>query len=229
VIEGKQLVLNNPINREQYDVLFVPGCDTLSVTTAKKIRELWAAGGTVIATGQIPGKAAELGHDREVREIMDEVFGVPADAPVKATFNRKIDDFLVWFENASPAGGHAFFVPKWKDTLLAELLAKATAVPDVAIQLPPAAVHIGHDYAGSLTYIHKVKDGRDIYFFSNSGKDPVDTQVVLRGQKKLSVWDPHTGERRPLATTAADAEGQPTTTAPLAIEGIHAAFLISEP
>ena len=43
-IEGHQLVLNNEINREQYDVVFVPGADTISVTTAKKIRDFWSAG-----------------------------------------------------------------------------------------------------------------------------------------------------------------------------------------
>jgi hypothetical protein len=229
VIEGKQLVLNNAINREQYDVLFIPGAETVSVTTAKKIRDFWAAGGTVIATGQLPNKAAELGHDREVRDLIDEVFGLPADGPTKAKFDRKLDDFLVFFENDSITGGHAFFLPKWKDTLLAELIAKFAPAPDVAIQLPPAVVHIGHDYAGSLTYIHKVKDGRDIYLFSNSGKDPVDTSVILRGQKKLAIWDPQTGERRPLATTTTDIDGQSTTTAPLTLEGIHAVFFVTEP
>ena len=229
VIEGKQLVLNNPINREQYDVLIVPGCDTITLSTAQKIRDFWNAGGTVIATGQIPAKAAELGRDRDVRELMDAVFGIPADRPIKAKFDRRIDDFLVWFENDNAAGGHAFFLPKWKDTLLATLLTNATPVPDVAIQSPPATVHIGRDYTGSLTYIHKVKDGRDIYLFSNSSNDPVDTQVVLRGQKKLAAWDPHTGERRPLTTTATNTEGQPTTTAPLVLEGIHAIFFVTEP
>ena len=37
-------------------------------------------------------------------------------------------------------------------------------------------------YNGALTYIHKVKNGRDIYFFANSSEKPVDTKVVLRGE-----------------------------------------------
>lgn len=229
-VENKQLVLNNPINRERYDVLFVPGAETIAVSTAKKIRDFWNAGGTVIATGKLPKKSAELGHDREIRDLIGEVFGLPEDGPVTAKFDRKIDDFLVFFENASAAGGRAFFVPKWKDTLLAELIRRGNPLPDVAIQAAaPAPVHIGRDYAGSLTYLHKVKDGRDIYFFANSSREPVNTQVVLRGHKKLAMWDPHTGERRPLAATTGDAEGKPITTAALALDGIHAVFFVQEP
>ncbi|HVS51395.1 MAG TPA: glycosyl hydrolase [Opitutaceae bacterium] len=227
-IEGRQLVLNNPINRERYDVLILPGADVISLTTAQKIREFWSAGGTVIATGRLPEKSAELGRDREVREIIDAVFGMPADAPLRAKFERRIDDFLVWFENENAAGGHAFFVPKWKDTLLADLLKRADPVPDVAVQLPPATVHIGRDYAGALTYIHKVKDGRDIYFFANSSREPIDTQVVLRGKKQLARWDPHTGEREPLASTPGEEDGQAITTVPLKLDAIHAVFFMQE-
>jgi len=64
VLDGRQLVLNNAVNRERYDVLFVPGADTLSLAAAQKIHDFWAAGGTVIATGCLPSKSAELGHDR---------------------------------------------------------------------------------------------------------------------------------------------------------------------
>ena len=229
VLDGRQLVLNNAVNRERYDVLFVPGADTLSLAAAQKIHDFWAAGGTVIATGCLPSKSAELGHDRELRKLIDTVFGLPADQPLVAKFDRRLDDFLVFFENASPTGGRAYFVPKWKDTLLADLLKHATPVPDVAIQLPPTPVVIGRDYAGALTYLHKVKDGREIYFFANSRRQPVETTVVLRGQKKLALWDPHTGERRPLTTTPGEVAGQPVTTVPLALDGIHAVFYIEEP
>ena len=43
---------------------------------------------------------------------------------------------------------------------------------------------------GALTCLHKVKDGRDIYFFANSQDVPVDTKVVLRGAKNLALPRP---------------------------------------
>jgi hypothetical protein len=39
---------------------------------------------------------------------------------------------------------------------------------DVEIREPMAPLLRGPDYDGALTYIHKVKDDRDIYFFANS-------------------------------------------------------------
>lgn len=229
IVDGDQLVLNNSVNHERYDVLVLPQVEVISVAGAQRIREFWAAGGTVIATGVVPDRSAELGRDAEVREAMDAVFGLPADGPVSAKLDRRIDDFLVWFEHENAAGGRGYFVPKWTDTLLATLLERATPVPDVGISLPPAEVIISREYAGSFTHIHKVKDGRDIYFFANSSPDPISTSVVLRGEKALEIWDPHTGERRALESQPGDVDGTKVTVVPLELGGINAVFLISKP
>ena len=45
-----------------------------------------------------------------------------------------------------------------------------------------------------LRYIHKIKDGRHIYFFAHLGKAPIDTQACLRGRLRPELWNPHTGE-----------------------------------
>jgi len=49
---------------------------------------------------------------------------------------------------------------------------------------------------GSLTYIHKVKDGRILYFFGNSSDKRVDTKVTLRGNLNLAIWGPMDGSVR---------------------------------
>jgi len=46
----------------------------------------------------------------------------------------------------------------------------------------------------TLRYIHKIHDGRHIYFLANLGKTPVSTQVYLRGTLRPELWNPHTGE-----------------------------------
>jgi hypothetical protein len=46
----------------------------------------------------------------------------------------------------------------------------------------------------ALRYIHKIKDGRHIYFLANLGKTPISTQVYLRGTLRPELWNPHTGE-----------------------------------
>ena len=45
----------------------------------------------------------------------------------------------------------------------------------------------------TLRYIHKVWDGRDIYFFANLEESRIAGWVTLRGRRQLELWDPHTG------------------------------------
>ena len=54
-------------------------------------------------------------------------------------------------------------------------------------------VKMGRSYDGSLTYNHKVKEGRNIYFFANSSDKPIETKVVLRGSMVLAIWNPMNG------------------------------------
>ena len=86
----------------------------------------------------------------------------------------------------------------------------------------------GPDYDGALTYIHKVKYGRDIYFFANSTDKDVDAKVILRGKKSLKIWNPHTGEARPAEFASGDAGGQAATTIHLVLPAVSSLFYIGE-
>ena len=86
----------------------------------------------------------------------------------------------------------------------------------------------GPEYEGALTYIHKVKDGRDIYFFANSSPRDIDTNVVLRGHKTLTIWNPHTGTQEPAEIVPGDIDGQPTTTVHLKLTSVSSLFLVGE-
>ncbi|MCX6630070.1 MAG: hypothetical protein NTW28_20830, partial [Candidatus Solibacter sp.] len=80
-VEGKRLILNNKENREEFSVLIVPGGDTLSVAAAARIREFYDKGGVVIATSKLPNKSAEFGRDKEIQQMVADVFGLPCAAP----------------------------------------------------------------------------------------------------------------------------------------------------
>jgi hypothetical protein len=86
----------------------------------------------------------------------------------------------------------------------------------------------GPDYDGALTYIHKVKNERDIYFFANSSPKAIDTKVVLRGKKALRIWNPHTGAQEAAEVTQAEAAGQPVTTVRLVLPPVSSRFFIQE-
>jgi hypothetical protein len=228
-VEGTRLVLNNRENREEFRVIIVPGGSTIPVAVAKKLLDFYNSGGTVIATRRLPTRSAEFGKDREVQRIMGEIFGIPAYGPMTAAIRAYTDDFKTFFAHPNASGGKAFFIPQPEPKILDGILREAVQVRDVDIQQPAAwPVKMNRAYDGALTYIHKIKDGRDIYFFANSTDNPVDANVILRGKKNLALWNPHTGERSKAQTTASEAGDAPATTVHLVLPAITSVFFVAE-
>ena len=122
---------------------------------------------------------------------MSEVFGIPVDALVKGDIKLAKDKGYGF--NSNKAGGKSFFLPKAEYELIDVVLKQVLPVCDVDIRETMWPLKTGRDYDGALTYIHKVKNGRDIYFFANSSEKQFDTKVILRGKKGMNIWNPHTG------------------------------------
>ena len=227
-----KLILNNRENREEYSVLILPAGDTLSAAAAAKIREFYDKGGMVIATGKLPTRSAEFGKDREVRQAIAHVFGVSPDEPLQADVRRAQDRenfYVFWYYiHQNEAGGRALFLPVVHPWLLDFALKQTLPLRDVDIQEPIGQLRRGNEYQGALTYIHKVKDGRDIYFFANSSPQAIDTKVVLRGRKTLRIWNAHTGTQEPAEFTPGEVKGQPVTTIHLVLPSVASLFFIGE-
>jgi hypothetical protein len=73
-VEGNRIKLQNKVNREEYRVLILPGHRTIRWSNLKKIKEFYDNGGKVIATGQLPTKSAEFGHDADVVATIKQMF-----------------------------------------------------------------------------------------------------------------------------------------------------------
>ena len=229
LLEGPRLVLNNRENREEFSVIIVPGSSTISVNTARKLLEFYRAGGTIIATRRLPSRSAEFRQNKEVQRIIGEIFGIPAYGPMTAAIRAFTDDFKTFFAHPNANGGKAYFLPQPEPKMLDAVLKESVPVRDVDIQQPPVwPVKMNRAYDGALTYIHKIKDKRDIYFFANSTDNPVDTDVVLRGVKNLAFWNPHTGERSKIDLKMSEAGTQPTTTLRLVLPALTSAFFVEE-
>ena len=215
--EQGRLVLNNKENREEFRVLILPAGDTLSADTAKKLLDFYRGGGAIIATLKLPAQSAEFGRDQEVQAMTAEVFGT------------SFDDSKSFFLKTNSAGGRGIFVPQPDITILNNILKDVDPVRDVDIQEPPMwPVKLETSYDGALTYIHKVKDGHDIYFFSNSSDNPVDTKVVLRGDKNLTIWNPHTGERENAEAAKSEVAGQAVTIVHLVLPPVRSTFFVQQ-
>ncbi len=164
-IKGASLMLKNRINHEEYKVMIMPGHKTISRPNLKKIKAFYDKGGKVIATGTLPSKSAEFGGDKDVLAAIEAMFPDPA----KPATNKK--------------GGIAVFLEKPTADTMRQTLDRMLDVYDVEFE-----------NGKELRYIHKVKDGKDIYFFANLSKAPISTTVKLRGKISPELWNPHTGE-----------------------------------
>lgn len=169
-LRGNTLVLNNKVNHEQYKVMIVPGHKTIAWRSLKKIKQFFDNGGKVIATGTLPTKSAEFGHDADVRRAIAALFPDQKNNAPRGSKNA--------------GGGTAVFLPKATTDTLRKALDDALGVYDVEFE--PGK---------ELRYIHKVVDGRHVFFFANLRKKPLAGRVRLRDRmKNVEAWNPQTGK-----------------------------------
>ena len=77
-----------------------------------------------------------------------------------------------------------------------------------------------------LSYIHKVKDGRNVYYFANSTDEGVEMDVVLRGKLKLQCWNPHDGTMEDVNTRVITEHGIRCTQIHLKMDALKTVFLV---
>ena len=216
LVNGPVLRLNNTTNYQDYRVVILPSARVVHASNLTKIRAFCEAGGKVIVTTQVPCKSAEFGRDQEIAAAVRALFGDDLDRLAQAE---------PYFKRTDAQGGAAYFVPTVSGPGLGASLDDAIPVPDVRFAEPGPAVSasepvqsaVGSSAAGTatvrgmLSYLHKVKDGRHVYYLANSTDDPVKTFITIRGQRTLQRWNPHDGSSEPAETEARIENGQPVT------------------
>jgi hypothetical protein len=120
-------------------------------------------------------------------------------------------------------GGKAYFIPSPQAGTLKAVLDDALGVYDVSFEQDVASRN------GNLSYIHKVIDGRQVYFVGNSSDDAVDMHMRLRGKLKLEQWDPHTGEVGACETEAISDHGCEVTRVRLNLAPVRSVFFVETP
>jgi hypothetical protein len=184
-LKDGRVQLNNRENAQEYRALVMTGCRIISLKTLEKIQTHFRNGGLIISTTQLPYKSTELGQDSKVVEIIKDIFDLDPTAaqPGPATHGR-----------ANERGGRSVFVPAPTKDSLKIVLDQHLCEPDVRFlaepTLPEGPAH--------FSYIHKVKDGRDVFYFSNSTDHAIETDVLVRGAFMLQIWNPHTGTIGPV-------------------------------
>ena len=176
-IGNGRIKLENAENKQEYKALVITGSEVISHKTLEKIRDFYRKGGLVISTTMLPFKSSEMGHDQKVISLVKGIFGV-----------NPLESNTVICTRENNSGGKAIFIPKPDKSNLREAL-NNSFLPDVRFVSDPK---LSADF-GKFSYIHKIKEGKDIFFFANSSDEPIETNVLLRGKLKLENWDPHTG------------------------------------
>lgn len=230
------LHLNNKTTWQDYQVLIIPGGKVIPWESLKKIRDFYNYGGMVVATTRLPDQSAELGHDADVQSAIAEMFGpVPDFVPSPRTLsapNRAHASVALpetecaatpFLTRTNGRGGKAYFASHPTVGTLQAILDDALPVPDVAFD-PNLRVSSGD---GALSYLHKQKDRREIYFFANSSNDAVDTFVKLRGNLAPQLWNPHTGEKTPAEVTRLQEHGHAVTRLHLKLAPVTSLFVVA--
>jgi hypothetical protein len=169
------ITLENEVNFESYKLFILPGSSTMSISNAKKLREFYLQGGTIIATSMLAFKSLEKGKEEELREILYDIFG----------------DFNNESNHCKGHNGKAHFIENLTKEILKEIIEKSPLIFDVEIKT-------NEDTDGVFSYIHKVKDGTDIYYFVNCSDKDIKSNITINGLKDFEIWNPHNDERSTL-------------------------------
>ena len=121
-------------------------------------------------------------------------------------------------ESSNANGGRTIFLGTAYKSTLQGALDEVLEVYDVEID--PVSTT-----GGDLTYIHKVKDNTDIYYFANSSDNAISTYVNIgKPLAKPMIWNPHDGTKYEPEYTVTNG----VTRIKLDISAVKSAFVVDE-
>jgi hypothetical protein len=118
--------------------------------------------------------------------------------------------------------GQAYFIPAPNPAILKTVLDGTGQARDVRFETDFTAT------GGNLTYLHKILNGQQIYFFANSSENSVDMPVTLKSELKLQAWNPHTGQISELPSTPLTLDGIAFTRVQLKLGAERSVFWVEE-
>jgi len=187
ILSSNGIELNNKVNKQSYKALILPGGKVISLAALKKIKTWYHQGGKLIATSMLPSKSAEFGHDEEIVAIVKEMFGIDPTLPmpvVSSTIKK------------NKKGGQLVFIPKPDADELLFSLDQMGITADLVLESIPKAEYEKTE----ISYIHKIRENKNIYYIANSSDASVETFIELRGTINPEFWPPENGKMTPIAS-----------------------------
>jgi hypothetical protein len=159
------------VGRAAYEALILPNLEFMDAAAMERVAEFCRAGGTVVATGRLPGLAPGLGRDAET---------------------RRLETLIAQVFGATPVAGRPHACGKGRGVFVAGAGEAAGAVakyvtPSVRMTPEPETVGFAHRRAGD----------RDVYFFANVGPETARFTAEFPGPaRRLEAWDAVSGAIR---------------------------------
>jgi len=190
------------INNSEFQVLILPPMSTTRRSTAMRVRDLYQAGGTVIALRRLPYTSVESGReDPELKAIWEEVFDLHPNVEPYAM--RK-----------SASGGRSYWVPGHV-TDLVEII-REVLDPDIELVEGPT---------DNLYVLHKRNAGVDLYWVVNDKAEARTHMLRFKAKGRPEKWEAPTGKRSPLFY---ETQGDKTLVR-LALGSWDAAYVVFDP
>ena len=194
-----------------YRLMVLPQVETMTPVLLSKIRDLVKAGATIVGTPPVesPSLSGYPACDGEVRALASELWG-SLDVPKTAAKRSYGKGFIHWGGELSPANQPPLY-PAYD--LTAALLAEMGVKEDF-------------NATGPVRYGHRRTGNRDIYFVSNRTEAPIKADCRFRvGQGSPQLWNPMTGEQRPLPQVV---QKDGITTVPMEFDAFQSFFVVFE-
>ena len=232
-IQNGILTMNTPSTSQHYQLIIMPSMQIISFAALQKIFAFYESGGKIIATGEIPSKSAEFGKETEVIRLMKKMFGIdpsviqPSDNFIKS---NEFGGTIHYIRNITAQN-----LRESTDELISECDVRIATVE--SLENPDSKILLGVDKyrnlpaeeLGVFSYLHKQKEGREIFFFANSTNIPVNTIVRFKGKLTFEKWDPHTGAITSWpAFWTSDDKGNLFTTIHLELNPVKSTFAVSK-
>jgi hypothetical protein len=167
-----------------YRLLVLPQLETMTPGLLGKIRDLVEAGATVVGTPPLrsPSLMGYPACDDDVQALASDLWG-SLDAPRSATKRSYGQGVIHWGGELSPTTAPPLY----------------PSYPLTAALLQGMGVEEDFTATGPVRYGHRRTGDREIYFVSNRTGAPIRADCRFRvGRGSPQIWDPVTGEQRPL-------------------------------
>jgi hypothetical protein len=161
------------ITDSSFRAIILPPMKVMNRESLAKIRRFYEQGGLVIAFGHLPEGSSEEGWaDPAMAADISAIFGVEPGSSKDS-------------ENHNSQGGKAYFVVGNVTKVMGKI--DDYIEPDLKVE---------EGSRERLLFLHKIKDGHDLYWVVNDTERPRDVVLSMSATGRPQLWDPASGERR---------------------------------